>query len=200
VSVKDPNGNFLANGNDGDDKGPYLAPVSGTYTVTLAGFNASQSGDYHFQVPELDRRRDADCLGDTQTGTDRYAAGRDRLQIHGQPGQVIFYDALKSDNINATARLIGPDAGQLTIVNIDQDGQGVVSLGGTHYVLLSSNVNAAANYKFRLSDENAAPVIAIGSVVSGNLDTGRNVAVYTFTAAQGQRLIYDGLDNDFDGP
>ena len=87
------------------------------------------------------------------------------FQFTGRPGQRLGYDALNAGSISATARLIGPDASQLGVFNIDQDGEGTVSLGGTHYVLLSSNVNAAANYKFRLSDENAAPAIVFGRLV-----------------------------------
>ena len=63
VSVKDPNNNFLANGNDGDDKGPYHGGCLGDVHDYTGGVQRFAGGRLSLSGSESDRRRDADGLG-----------------------------------------------------------------------------------------------------------------------------------------
>ena len=53
VILTAPNGQNLAFTNDAADEGPFAAPAAGTYTVTLQGINATQTGDYRFRILDL---------------------------------------------------------------------------------------------------------------------------------------------------
>jgi RHS repeat-associated protein len=196
--VKDPNGAVIFNGQDADDKGPILATVSGTYSVNLQGFNPSQTGDYKFRVLNLTDDATPITLGTTQDGSITTPFGTTAFKFTGTVGQRIYYDALKADSSNAGAQIVAPDSSTLQNQNVDTDTASTLGQAGTFYVLIHNNSAGAAVYKFRLFDEMAAPALALGATITGNIPTGRDVVAYTFTAVAGQQLFYDAIDKDFD--
>ena len=90
-----------------------------------------------------------------------------------------FYYSDSYEQQNRTPMLLEPGDYELVV----RGSQQVETGGGT-----------LGDYKFRLLDAAAGTMLAVdGSTTSGTLDPGRETDVYRFTATEGEKVFFDGI-------
>jgi YD repeat-containing protein len=192
-----PSGNAVFFGNSDSDFGPVGLTEDGVYYLLVQGDTLCRT-DYRFRLSDLSSAP-ALSLNTEMTGT--LPTGREvaAYQFSGTAGQRLYYDGLDADFDGVDVRLIGPRENETFRGNSDSDfGPFQLTEDGTYYLLVEGRTTAGADYRFRLSDLSSAPALALDTVKSGALPTGREAAMYQFRGTFGQRLYYDALDADFD--
>ena len=199
VAILNPDATTVGVVPDTSDLGPFLTTQAGTYTVRLQGASGVQAGDTKFRV--LNGSTGASLnLGTAAGGPISEPLGAVFYSFTANVGQRVEYDGLQTDFANVLAQVVAPNAQVITQTNADGDVfVPARPFGGVHYVLLRNNLSTATDYAFRVIDITGAPLAPLDTVISGVLPSGRQIDVYRFVAAGGERLYYDGLDNDFDG-
>lgn len=198
VALLDPNNVVLRAGTDNGDTGITVLPQSGTYTVKVQGFNATQSGDYRFRVLNLSS---APLLspGDLITDTFDVPLGTRAYRLTTSVGQRLVYSGIDNDIDNVAASFYAPNGAHITTLNADQDSPvPQIRNDGEHFILLSNNQNALPDYSFQTLDFATATPLTLNAATSGVLDPGTKSTLYKFQGTVGQQLYFDGTDNDFD--
>ncbi|MFZ4411399.1 MAG: hypothetical protein ACOYOH_28945, partial [Paracraurococcus sp.] len=133
-------------------------------------------------------------LGATVTG-DLALSGSavDRYSVTVAEGALLLFDGLIANGFSYTIRgpegevAAGPSygdsyfAGQADALRLD---------GGTYVVSISGG---SGTYAFRLLDLSSASPLTPGIVASGRLDPATSTDLYSFTAAAGDRFVFDAL-------
>lgn len=197
VELRDPNGVAMLSTNDLTDQGPVTLPAAGTYSVVIAGNTPSQAGSYRFRVLDLSTAP-ALAFNTLVEGTSLpFEAAV--YQFTSAVGDEYVYNGVDADfdDVQAIVALqSGVRAGQ---VNSDSEMRiGPINESGTSYVVLQNNLNASPNYRFRLLATAQAPTLALGDLITGAFTVGTETIQYQFTGTAGQRVLYDGLEADFD--
>src|ERR1043166_5512574 len=119
----------------------------------------------------------------------------DYYTFNGTSGQRIFYDALDVYNDQVNAFLYTPSGANVNIGGNARTDVGPFALTetGIYTLLLKPAIDYTNNYKFRLLDVAAAPVISYDTIITNNITNGFGVAVYQVPATNNLHLIFDGL-------
>jgi hypothetical protein len=190
-------GSFSPNGGTGDDSPPFLLSESGTFNFTVWGVSISEPRTYRFRLRDVQGESVPLPLGEIASGTLETGRETDLYYFDGTIGQKLYFDSLQADLSNVIIQLISPSRSTATTIN--QDGQSLtLTESGRYYVLVRGNTSSPSEYRFRLVDLDAAPLVTIGDLITGNLDTPVETAFYRFEGRAGQRLYFDGLGTEVD--
>jgi hypothetical protein len=190
VEIHDSANNLFQNLGAYQDAGPFVLPVSGTYSVITKG-----TGPYNFRILDLAANSVALTLGaEIQKPLDP-AYKTDVYRFNGTSGQRLFYDALENNNDPVYIRLLAPDL-TWTINNPNSDSDSpapvTLALAGTYYFFVESQVAAPTDYHFRLVDASSAPVVPLDTSITGTLTPGLGATLYRVAGNIGQLLFFDG--------
>jgi RHS repeat-associated protein len=198
AEIRGPANQFITSTGGSSDTGVAILPVSGDYELRIRGNNASATGTLTFRLLNLTADAPPLAPGDT-AGETLPAGGTFAYRVPRAAGQRLYYDALDADFDNVTLQFIAPGGTVLQNPNADSDWlQSPLRETGDFFLVVRNNLTADADYRFRIIDQDAAPLAAWGSEISGNLAEGRSKEVYRFQGTLGQKLVVDGLDADFD--
>jgi hypothetical protein len=206
-----PDGTVLMDGLYFD--GQVSLALTGPYTLTVSGSNATSTGTYSFRLLEVPAPQQfAIAFGDTVSdGVPTPGAGNleapgavDIYTFDAVTGQEAIFDILSGSNVQIGWRLLTPN-NQILFDTIIGDRQLILNQTGTYTLTVRGNgPDRFGLYSFRLLEAPAAPqqfVIGFGDTVSdgmpapgaGNLEAPGAVDLYTFDAVAGQEAIFDWL-------
>jgi large repetitive protein len=194
-----PDGTRLAAAQEGQDflfGAPFFLPYSGTYTVTARGNNATAAGTYSFRV--LDLVSFATPINLSEEVQASLSTGRE-IQVYSfqtQSGVAIGFDGRGEASIPVNVY----DHQLRTIINTNtaSDRNGTAITSGTHFVVVFGQSDTPTNYSFEIESLTAAPLIPLGTEISGSLSPGRSIITYQVNLSAGQPIRVDSLDNDGD--
>jgi len=69
---------------------------------------------------------------------------------------------------------------------------------GPYYLFVRGVQGTAENFSFVVQDPAAAPLLALGTDVTGTLPTGQSIVFYRLAGTAGERVYYDGLGTNDD--
>jgi YD repeat-containing protein len=193
ITLLDPFNNVVFSPSASSDVGATVLPRGGTYTLRVQGNNASATGSYQFNL--LDLAADSTPLVLGTAVSDSLAASTIRTyQFTGSAGERVFYDGLTGSGIGAS--LDGPSGNVFNVAINSQNGPSILPSAGT-YTLTIYTSGGSGPYSFNLFNA-AAPVVAnyvLGTAENGTLANPGDQAIYTFSAAAGQRVFYNATVN-----
>ncbi|HET8943698.1 MAG TPA: hypothetical protein VFO59_02870, partial [Dehalococcoidia bacterium] len=211
--LKDVSAAVIFDANICSDPGNKVLALGGTYTIRVYTTNNS-TGTYSFRitaVPTADNF--AINIGDTvQNGQPGSGAGNiespgstDIYTFNASAGQKVFFDGNVAVGTTCGPRWELKDGSAAVIfdANICSDPMTqVLSLGGTYTIRVYTTDNTTGTYSFRLTDVPPPDTFAIniGDTVqngqpgagAGNIETPGREDIYTFTAAAGQEVFFNG--------
>src|SRR5262249_17988165 len=145
-----PDSSIVASSYTYYDNGPFILPLSGTYTLTLNNTSGS-SRSYSLRLIDLATAATNVSLGATASGPS-IPQGVDVYSFTGSVGQNLYYDGLSDASGGAvTYRFTGPSGQSLQSGTSLNDN--VVSTfveSGTYYLIQSNGGTSNPNYSFRL--------------------------------------------------
>ncbi|MEW6158988.1 MAG: putative Ig domain-containing protein, partial [Verrucomicrobiota bacterium] len=200
VRLLDPSGSIaVLPGNNSDvDVGPFFLNSPGIYTLIVGG-NTSVLGDYKFRLIDLAQLPALPVSFDTTISrTLDPATQADLLTFQGTAGQWLFFDG-NPVNSSGVWTLYGPNNQFLGQAGLGSDFPVLLPANGRYLVTVSSSPSDAVPYSVRIvTPPNTTTPLSLGTVVTGNLSEPGERHRFTFAGVQGQRIFYDGLDNDRD--
>jgi large repetitive protein len=137
-------------------------------------------------------------LGDTVLGRIAIPGEKDEFSFGGVAGQRIYIDPLQySGNYYDWSFDIYSPSG-VKIVDQDLDGGFLFNLteDGNYRIVVNVSNNLTGSYGFRIIDTGLAAAGAFDTVISSNLALGSEDDIYTFRAAEGQKLFLNALSRD----
>ncbi len=198
--IFDPGNTQIVGSNIGFDT-EFTAPEAGTYLLEIEG-NSTTPVNYSFQLVSPTTTTAALTLGTPVAGTISELGELDIYTFAGTAGQRLIYDATVNNGTNFLATLTSPSGAVVgSGINGNFDGSLVtLTETGTYQLLIQGQVggaNGTGNYNFNLIDTTAAPTISLDTVTTGTLSPGGESDFYRFTAAAGQRLVFDAISSVF---
>lgn len=189
---------FLRNINT--DIGTLTLPSDGTYVLFIQGAGAdSGTLDYQFNVTDVsDVPVVASGLSVELSGT--VNAGQTNTFVFTAPaGLPVYYDSLdRAGSLIAEVR----DPNNVLVFQTGtqaDSGPHILPRSGTYMIKVrGSSAGNTGNFRFRLLDLTAVPVLPFNTLTSSNLSPSYKTDVYQFTAGVAQQLLYDAIDADFD--
>jgi YD repeat-containing protein len=182
-----------------DDQGPFVLPVSGTYTLTLHDYSATDAAAYAFRLLDL-TTVPALTLGTMVQSTLNPSSARDFYQFTGTFGQRLFFDAVTAPPAGFSYQLLAPDGPTLSLAPPTSGGPiAPVTLteAGRYYLTASqflSPLSPSTAYSFSLSDlATAAPPLPLGQPVNGQLNPGTAASLSTIAGTAGEALDFHSL-------
>jgi hypothetical protein len=182
------------------DIGILTLPSDGAYVIFIQG-NGSHTNtlDYQFRVTDVsDAPVAASGLGAELSGT--VNAGQTNTFVFTAPaGLPVFYDSL--DRVGSLVADIRDPNNVLVFSTGTQTDSGPHTLprSGTYTIQVrGSSPGNTGNFRFRLLDLTAVPVLPFNTLTSSNLTPAYKTDVYQFSGSAGQQLFYDAIDADFD--
>jgi RHS repeat-associated protein len=178
-------------------------PQPGTYTLLLEGriFNTGISG-YTFNVqpmgntPQLPPTGTPLTLGSTVSDSIAVAGEQDRYVFTLPSAAVLYFDSL-TNNSSFNWTLVGPAGTAVNNLNfIGSDARidvpNPVSVpAGTYTLTVAASGSATGAYQFRLWNLAQVQPLTPGTPVNGELNPANETDLYRFTAAAGDRFIFD---------
>ncbi len=175
----------------------FTAPEAGTYLLQIQG-GSTAPVNYSFQLVSPTTTSTALTLNSPVAGTISELGEQDIYTFTGTAGQRLIYDATANNANNLLVSLLSPSGG-LVVSNNDTDfDNGLITLTetGTYQLIVRGNIgvaNSTGNYNFKLIDASAATTINLDAETTGTLSPGAASDFYRFTAAAGQRLVFDSI-------
>jgi YD repeat-containing protein len=178
---------------------PIILPVAGTYTLVLSG-SGPATGGYGFDLLQSAFSVAALTLGTPITGTLANPRDQAAYTFTGTAGQRIAFDDLATGVLGFNVHLVSPSGTSLINQEFEAD-TGLITLpeNGTYSLAISFDFGATGNYAFQLLDETSAPLVPLGTTVSGTLNPGLGGAVYKIAGTAGQTLYFHALGTDSHG-
>lgn len=183
-----------------EDRGPF-ALDAGTYTLVLDPSNSALPS-YTFQIVEVNDLISSFALGDvvTDTFTSQGAIHQYSFTL-AAPTRVFFDNQLSATGAFWTLR---DSAGAVvsTLSNVQMNSttgsdRGPITLSaGTYELSLNTSGGVQPTYQFQaLQVIDFSGTLAIDVPVTGAILSPGGTATFTFTAAEGQRVLFDSLGN-----
>ena len=180
-------------------------PSSGDYVLVLDGNNSNTPINYEFQVNALSVPVVPNTgFGIVQSGTIT-AGSSDVFSLDASAGTLIYFDSQDPDFDSVVYELRDPNGNTVSLLNASSDSgvillesTGAASTGNPYQLTVrGSNVNSTGDYQFQLLSlqDNATP-LALDTITSPTLSPNSSTQVFSFSGTAGQRLYFDGLDND----
>ncbi len=121
-------------------------------------------------------------------------------RMHLTAGQRIRVDSLEQD-ADQVRLLIGNSGGRVlfndNFSNTDSGPPGVpfivVPESGEYFIVLSNRLAASADYRFRIDDLSAAPLLTFDADTQVILDPGQSALIYRIDAVAGETIQFDNL-------
>ncbi|MFO1460363.1 MAG: hypothetical protein U1G08_13260 [Verrucomicrobiota bacterium] len=182
-----------------------VLPVTGNYVLLVEGYtDAVAPLQFQFTASEhSDAPVAVSGLGVVRVGT--IAAGQAVTNTFTAPaGLWVYYDSQDRNNAGSlVAELRDPTGAVVFSYNAAFDTQSLQGYGlprsGTYQMIIKGNSpGATGSFRYRLLDLNSGiPALALGSTLNGTFEADYRTDIYQFAGQAGQRLLYDGLQNDF---
>ncbi|MEZ4667719.1 MAG: cadherin-like domain-containing protein [Anaerolineae bacterium] len=205
-----PNGAILVDSFNLDRR--LTLPVSGTYTFSVRGFQASTTGVYSFRLllvppPQVFSVSIGDTVSNglpaTGAGNLEVPGAVDLYTFSGVAGQGVIFDTLSGSAGLARVILSAPSGAEV-FSGFLVDLKGGLPESGTHILRVEGlNITSAGVYSFRLLQVPAPQIfsITVGDTVTvnvpkfgaGNLEVPGSVDIYSFDGLAGQVVIFDAL-------
>ncbi|MFM7071338.1 MAG: Ig-like domain-containing protein, partial [Planctomycetota bacterium] len=191
-------GQMLASGGLNSNPSGIVLPGEGPYWfIVQTGNNVPQANAYQFRIDDV-----SDASG-SMTGWNSVIEGSiadgDSIDIPltGIAGRPFYFDALDVDYDGVVVTLIAPGGTSVHIVNHSASyDAGPFTLPQTGaYTLRVQGVNGGGDYKFRLLDVAAAPLVAAGESFSGGDLAAYATRVYRVNLAASDRYLLDNRAN-----
>ncbi|WP_422928452.1 beta strand repeat-containing protein [Singulisphaera sp. PoT] len=170
-----------------NDVGPVVAPRSGTYTMTVTGYD--DTNPYGFRLTALPTGATSLTAGATASGTFAGAYQTNFYKFTGSVGQRIMIDGLTGGG--ATLQVVSPTG----LILYDLNGaanadSGIVTLheSGTYDILVQG---AGGSYSFRYLDISSQTLITPGTRYSGAVAGATSAQLFRISATAGQRIYVD---------
>uniref|UniRef100_UPI0030D90977 putative Ig domain-containing protein n=1 Tax=Tychonema sp. LEGE 07196 TaxID=1828665 RepID=UPI0030D90977 len=203
VKIENPNGKVVLTGNTGSDKEPFTLTEPGTYKVTVDG-NTNTIGDYSFFLKDTALSLP---LASPFNGT--LAAQETVLyKVDGTAGQRLVFDSQNPNSggewvLYAPQNLLNPDYyyenNRAGWANLNSDFTRTLPTDGTYILALrNTSVNPVPyNVLVNSTLPPSTPNSGLGVLHDGTLSVPGEVDDYSFTAASGTLIYFDGQGNDW---
>ena len=203
VKIESPSGKVVLNGNTGSDKEPFTLTEPGIYKVTVDG-NYGKTGDYSFSLSDAAPLLP---LGSPLTGS---VAAKETVlyKINGTAGQQLTFPGSSAISgaewvLYAPQSLLNPyyyyENNRVGSANLNTGFTSTLPADGT-YLLALRNTSANPVSYSNIQVSSTLPPATTNSGLSvpygGTLSAPGEVDEYSFTAASGTLIYFDGQSND----
>ncbi|NJN12163.1 MAG: hypothetical protein HC815_31065, partial [Richelia sp. RM1_1_1] len=188
ASLLDPSSNQVFAINAAVDSNLVQLQQSGTYTLRLEG-----NGEYRYSL--IDLNATTDLTLNTFTDVSLNPSSTRTYKFNGTVGQQIFYDALNSNNPNATVSLFTPGGKQILFTQGQLDSE-PIALGesGTYFLIVSNNSATNTSVNFRLLDNFGSAAFSLDTNIFNSFSNGGfETDLYRFNGTAGQYLYFDSI-------
>jgi len=198
VRLFNPDGTLVfSNLDNRNDAGPYPLTQTGSYSLEVYGQSSSSTGDYQFQLVELQAAPDL-TLNDP---LDVSLAAKETkvFQFNGSAGQQLWLDGLNTSDPRVTATVVNASGHPLATIDDLRNDSELLTLEaeGDYYLVLQSDNAAATTASFRLLDAAAANLLTPDSDISGDFGSSRReTQLYRFSGSEDQRLYFESVIGD----
>jgi RHS repeat-associated protein len=187
----DSSNNQVFSTNAASDSNLIQLQQSGTYTLRLEG-----NGDYRYQLIDLGAAVDLTLNAVTNVSLNPGKAAYS-YKFNGTVGQQLFYDALNSNNPNATVRLFTPSGRQILNTQAQSDSEFItLNESGIYYVIVSGKEASDTSVSFRLLDNSASGAASLTldtNIYNTFSNGGFGTDLYRFNGTAGQYLYFDSI-------
>ncbi|MEG5129330.1 putative Ig domain-containing protein [Microcoleus sp. ARI1-B5] len=203
VKIESPSGKeVLNNANTGADRPPFTLTEPGTYKVTVDG-NTNTIGDYSFILSDAAPLLP---LGSPLSGS-LGAKETVNYKINGTAGQQLNFDSLSGGSggewvLYAPTNLLNPDYyyenNYVGGASLSSDFTKTLPADGTYILALRNPTASPVSYNVQANSTQPPPTTNSGLSVAynGMLSAPGEVDEYSFTAASGTLIYFDGQSND----
>ncbi|MBD2720049.1 Calx-beta domain-containing protein [Synechococcus sp. FACHB-909] len=176
----------------------FTTPEAGTYLLQIEGnSNTTTPVSYSFQLVTPTTTSTPLTLGSVVSGSITELGEQDIYTFSGTAGQRLFFDATVNNTRSILATLRSPSGTSLSFLDADSDGSLItLTEPGTYQLIVEGQVgvaNSTGDYDFKLIDASNAPLITLGTAITGTLSPGRESDFYRISGTAGQRLTFDSL-------
>ena len=192
-----PSGNnvHIFGNSTASDSAPFSLIESGIYELRVE--SSSNVGDYNFRL--LDFATVTDLPLDTIVeGTLETGRQTELFSFEGTADQRLFLDGLGTQ-FNGTYVIYSSGNRFVESQTFGFDRDITLPGDGTYFILVQGfNFNEESlDYSFRLITPNTSTIpLSLGETVNDSLEEPGETDIFSFTGTQGQRLFFDGLDNN----
>ena len=187
-------GNQYITGSSISSDREFILASAGTYTLVLDGSTAGGTVDYSFQLVDATPIVSELTLDTVVTGAIALPGQKNTFTFSGTAGQRVYFDSLANSSNNVVAELLSPSGNRLfSIFSGGDSAPTTLNETGTYQLVLDISGDTTDTYSFRLAEASAAPILELGTPVSGTLDPGIESKLFQFTSTAGQKFFFDGL-------
>jgi len=190
-----PSGNSLFNGSTNNNSDPLTLIETGIYQLIINP-SSETTGDYSFRLLDIGAETELE-LDTTITATLDPGLATDIYQFVGTTEQRLYFDSLASVS-GASWRLYGPNNQFINSDSLGFDFEVQLPGDGLYTLVLEGYTpSGTINYSFQvITSERNSTALTLGETVADSIDEPGEVDIYTFSGTAGQRLYFDGLDNN----
>lgn len=192
-----PSGTHLYDSSTLADGIPITLTESGQYDLVVGG-PSDVTGNYSFRLIDAAQNPASALALDTafSGNLDPFKSKVFRLDL--VAGSQYFFDSLDPTS-GGVWSLFGPANNLIVYSPLSADFVYTATESGT-FLLVASSVGAApGTFSVRVATATAAAqTLTLNAVTTGTITDAGKPRRYTFSGTAGQRLFYDGLQNDFD--
>lgn len=183
--------------NTSSDSTPLTLTEGGTYYLVVSS-NQAASSSYQFQILNASAATSI-TLGTPFGGTLSPGLAAQVYSLAGTAGQSLFFQSISASGSGSWS-LYDAANSLLTSAGLGTNFETVLHSTGTHtLVLTGSSTGGPITYNLKVLQPTAAvDAYTLGTSVSASLAGLGDTHAYTFSGTAGQRIVYDGLENDFD--
>ncbi|MHB8861524.1 MAG: putative Ig domain-containing protein [Pirellulaceae bacterium] len=188
----DPYGNILFNQNLSTDVDTTTLTQTGAYTLLLEGSIADTgSGTYTINVQPVTTISQALTLGNVINGSIGVTGHQDLYIFNLAAPALLYFDAL-TNNASLTWTLTGPAGTAVSNRAFNSGADTLLNLRAGDYTLtVDGTGDATGAYQFRLFELAQASALTPGTPQSGTLSPGNESDLYRFSAAAGDKFLFD---------
>ncbi|WP_107666422.1 Ig-like domain-containing protein [Cyanothece sp. BG0011] len=197
LTLYGPSNQFLA---DESSSGIEL-PTNSPYLVVLEGFSLTDSLNYSFRLETPNIIGDTLTIGSIVNGSINNPGEQISYSFEGTRGQRLVFDGLDG-NLDASTYLVSPSnqSSLLFSISISSDSNPRSLLEtGTYQLIVDTNGDATGDFSFRVLDFATATTLPLDTEVSGTLEPGQEMQLFTFEGQAGQTLLLDDSSANFGG-
>ena len=178
------------------DRSPFILNETGIYQLILDG--QSDATTYSFRLADVDAAPALD-LGIPVDVTLEPGRESKLFKFVAAAGQRLFFDSLTSSGYNNRWNIYDSNNNYVSGNRLRSDSEITIDSSDTYTLILDGDESSTVNYRFQLLDVTSAGTaheLTLGTVVTGELLQLGARDAYTFSAAAGQQLHFDGLSDN----
>ena len=168
--------------------------------LLVVGNDSGEPCQYEFRVLAPTRITNEISIGTTVSNQFADAGDEHYLIFNATAGQRLYFDALETQSYALYYQLVSPNGRDLiwnsywNFWNIPDSGLSTIPISGTYTLWLHNRSGGPANYRFRILDLAAQPVLPLSSIQSGRLDPLTQTHIYQIRAAAGQKIRFNSIE------